>query len=122
MNGLLDYWIIGLMDEWRMAFAINPTMSVEYTKRRNLNRGYMKLEVWQRGMDLFGMAFRLAGSVADIKLKSQFTDAAQSVSANIAEGYGRRTLPRVWAEVAESSERGASERQSVERADSPLKK
>jgi len=26
---------------------------MEYTKRRNLNRGYMKLEVWRRGMDLF---------------------------------------------------------------------
>jgi hypothetical protein len=26
---------------------------MEYTKRRNLNRGYMKLDVWQRGMDLF---------------------------------------------------------------------
>ena len=66
---------------------------MEYTKRRNLNRGYMKLEVWQRGMDLFELAFRLAGQVSDFKLKSQFTDAAQSVSANIAEGYGRRTLP-----------------------------
>lgn len=66
---------------------------MEHTKRRNLNRGYMKLNVWQRGMDLFALAFRLAGAVADFKLKSQFTDAAQSVSANIAEGYGRRTLP-----------------------------
>jgi four helix bundle protein len=66
---------------------------MEYTKRRNLNRGYMKLDVWQRGMDLFELAFRLAGQVSDFKLKSQFTDAAQSVSANIAEGYGRRTLP-----------------------------
>jgi four helix bundle protein len=53
----------------------------------------MKLEVWQRGMDLFALAFRLAGTVADFKLKSQFTDAAQSVSANVVEGYGRRTLP-----------------------------
>ena len=26
---------------------------MEYTKRRNLNRGYMKLDVWHRGMDLF---------------------------------------------------------------------
>ena len=26
---------------------------MEYTKRRNLNRGYLKLEVWQRGMGLF---------------------------------------------------------------------
>ncbi len=66
---------------------------MEYTKRRNLNRGYMRLEVWQRGMDLFTLAYRLAAGVADFKLKSQFTDAAQSVSANIAEGYGRRSLP-----------------------------
>lgn len=66
---------------------------MQYTRRRNLNRGYMKLEVWQRGMDLFALAFRLAGTVADFKLKSQFTDAAQSVSANVVEGYGRRTLP-----------------------------
>ena len=66
---------------------------MEYTKRRNLNRGYMKLEAWQRGMDLFVMVFRLSDAVGDFKLKSQFRDAAQSVSANIAEGYGRRSLP-----------------------------
>ena len=66
---------------------------MEYTKRRNLNRGYMKLEAWQRGMDLFAMAFRLSTDVSDFKLKSQFRDAAQSVSANIVEGYGRRSLP-----------------------------
>ena len=53
----------------------------------------MKLEAWQRGMDLFLMAFRLSANVSDLKLKSQFRDAAQSVSANIAEGYGRRSLP-----------------------------
>src|SRR6266576_2271537 len=65
---------------------------MEYTKRRNLNRGYMKLEAWQRGMDLFVMAFRLSDGVPEFKLKSQFRDAAQSVSANIAEAYGRRSL------------------------------
>ena len=53
----------------------------------------MKLEAWQRGTDLFVMAFRLSANVSDLKLKSQFRDAAQSVSANIAEGYGRRSLP-----------------------------
>jgi four helix bundle protein len=66
---------------------------MEYTKRRNLNRGCMKLEAWQRGMDLFVMTFRLCTAVSDLKLKSQSREAAQSVSANIAEGYGRRSLP-----------------------------
>ncbi|HEY2084105.1 MAG TPA: four helix bundle protein [Verrucomicrobiae bacterium] len=53
----------------------------------------MKLEAWQRGIDLFIMAYRLSESISDFKLKSQFRDAAQSVSANIGEGYGRRSLP-----------------------------
>jgi four helix bundle protein len=66
---------------------------MEYTKRRNLNRGYMKPEAWQRGLDLFALAYRLSDNVGDFKLKSQFRDASQSVSANIAEGYGRRSLP-----------------------------
>lgn len=52
----------------------------------------MKLEAWQRAMDLFVLAFRLSNAVSDFKLKSQFRDAAQSVSSNIAEGYGRRSL------------------------------
>ena len=77
MNGSMDERIIGFM---------------EYTKRRNLNRGYMKLEVWQRGMDLFEMAFRFARHVSDFKFRSQFTDTVQSVGGNVSEGYGRRSL------------------------------
>ena len=86
----MDGWIGQLINRPRCGL-IDTCM--EYTKRRHLNRGYMKLEVWQRGMDLFELAFRLAGSALDFKLKSQCIDAAQSVSANVAEGYGRRTLP-----------------------------
>jgi len=53
----------------------------------------MKLEVWQKGMDLFALAFDLAQSTNDFKLRSQFADAAQSTPANVAEGYSRRSLP-----------------------------
>jgi four helix bundle protein len=64
------------------------------TKLRNKNRGYMNLIVWQRAMDLFELTWRLTHVEAqiDFKLRSQLVDAAQSVSANIAEDYGRRGL------------------------------
>ena len=68
-------------------------MKTEPTKRQNLNRRYMKLEAWQRGMDLFELVFQRTQGVSDFKLRSQVVDAAQSVSANIAEGYCRRSLP-----------------------------
>ena len=86
----MDCWIFGWMDGLDSSRTV---CSMEYTKRKNLNRGYMKLDAWQRGMDLFVMAFRLTTRVSDLKLRSQFRDAAQSVSSNIAEGYGRRSLP-----------------------------
>jgi len=64
------------------------------TELRNKNRGYMNLIVWQKAMDLFELAWKISSieAVIDFKLRSQFADAAQSVSANIAEGYGRRSI------------------------------
>jgi four helix bundle protein len=44
-------------------------------------------------MDLFVLVYDLAQQIPDFKLRSQFADAAQSISSNIAEGYGRRSLP-----------------------------
>jgi four helix bundle protein len=64
------------------------------TKLRNKNRGYMNLIVWQRAMDLFQCARQITHSEMpiDLRLRSQLVNAAQSVSANIAEGYGRRGI------------------------------
>src|SRR5438477_12873932 len=64
------------------------------TELRNKNRGYMNLIVWQRAMDLFQLVWKLSHEKAgiDFKLRSQLADAAQSISANVAEGYGRRSI------------------------------
>lgn len=64
------------------------------TELRNKNRGYMNLIVWQKAIQLFELGWKLANTqqTIDFKLRSQFADAAQSVSANISEGYGRRSI------------------------------
>ncbi|MBI4534914.1 MAG: four helix bundle protein [Ignavibacteriae bacterium] len=65
----------------------------EYTKRRNVNRGYMKLDVWQKGIELYKLVWHMVSDAKiDYKLRGQISDATQSVSANIAEGYSRRSI------------------------------
>lgn len=69
-------------------------MTPYQTELRNKNRGYMGLIVWQKALDLFTLVWRIAyvESRIDFKLRAQIVDSAQSVSANIAEGYGRRSV------------------------------
>jgi len=64
------------------------------TELRNKNRGYMKLIVWQKAIQLFELAWKIAFIEVkiDFKLRSQLADAVQSISANISEGYGRRSI------------------------------
>lgn len=64
------------------------------TERRNKNRGYMGLIVWQKALELFELIWKAAymESKVDFKLRAQVADAAQSVSSNISEGYGRRSV------------------------------
>jgi four helix bundle protein len=64
------------------------------TELRNKNRGYMKLIVWQKAIQLFELVWKIAFIEAkiDFRLRSQFADAAQSISANISEGYGWRSI------------------------------
>src|SRR5947209_12849125 len=64
------------------------------TELRNKNRGHMKLIVWQKAIQLFELAWKIAFIEVKIhfKLRSQLADAVQSISANISEGYGRRSI------------------------------
>jgi len=68
--------------------------ALEFTKRRNLNRGYMKLEVWNDAMELFALVEKILREISslDFRLRGQILDAAQSVSSNISEGYGRKSI------------------------------
>ena len=52
----------------------------------------MNLIVWQKGMELFELVWKIAYQEAKIDFKLRAQDAAQSVSSNIAEGYGRRSI------------------------------
>ena len=69
-------------------------MGCYQTERRNKNRGYMGLIVWQKALELFELVWTITyvESKIDFKLRAQLADAAQSVSANISEGYGRRSV------------------------------
>jgi four helix bundle protein len=68
-------------------------MDYDRTERRNKNRGYMKLIVWQEAMQLFELVWKTAfESKLYFQLRAQLADAAQSISANISEGYGRRSV------------------------------
>jgi len=69
-------------------------MNYYETELRNKNRGYMKLIVWQKAIELFDVVWNVAvkESKIDFKLRSQWIDATQSISANISEGYGRRSV------------------------------
>lgn len=64
------------------------------TELRNKNRGYMKLIVWQKAMTFFELIWQVSykENQIDFKLRAQLADAAQSVAANIAEGYGRPSI------------------------------
>ena len=75
----MEYWIIDFM--------------TEYTIYKNLNRGYMKLDVWQKAIELYKLVWKtIVDMKIDYKLRAQVADAAQSVSSNIAEGYSRRSI------------------------------
>jgi len=63
-------------------------------QRKNKNRGYQQLLVWQDAIELYGLALRAVRgwSFEFKKLASQSLASSDSVHRNIAEGYCRRTI------------------------------
>ena len=63
-------------------------------ERRNKNRGYQQLLVWQDAIELYGLTWTaVRGWPFELKkLASQSIASSDSVHRNIAEGYCRRTI------------------------------
>lgn len=60
---------------------------------KNINRGYMKLEAWQKAIELYKLVWDVVVEArVEFKLRSQIADAALSISSNISEGYSRRSV------------------------------
>ena len=62
--------------------------------RKNINRGFKKLRIWQDSISLYIMACKIF-STFPFELKkvaANGIDAAHSISRNISEGYCRRSL------------------------------
>jgi four helix bundle protein len=67
---------------------------VKYTRRRNINRGYRRLRVWQDCIDYYSATCRAFGALpyAIRRVGSQQIASVDSIHRNIAEGYCRRSL------------------------------
>jgi four helix bundle protein len=62
--------------------------------RKNINRGFKKLRVWQDAISLYVLAYKIFSNFPFElkKVASNSIDAAHSISRNISEGYCRRGL------------------------------
>ena len=63
-------------------------------ERKNINRGFKKIRVWQDAVSLYILACKIfANFPFEIKkVAANGVDAAHSISRNISEGYCRRSL------------------------------
>lgn len=62
--------------------------------RKNINRGYRKLHVWQDAVELYALVSKIFSKFPyDLKrISSNAIDASQSISRNISEGYCRKGI------------------------------
>ena len=90
-------WKTGMMEGWKTAGmndGVTKSGNSGTGERRNINRGFKKLEVWQDAVSLYVLAsstfscfpFELK------KVSANALDAAHSISRNISEGYCRKSI------------------------------
>jgi len=64
------------------------------TERKNVNRGFKRLNVWKNSVLLYILAYKIFVKFPFVlkKIAANSIDAAHSISRNISEGYCRRSL------------------------------
>jgi four helix bundle protein len=69
-------------------------MESQSKERRNINRGFKKLRVWQDAVSLYVLACKIFSTFPYElrKTTANAIDSAHSISRNIAEGYCRRSI------------------------------
>ena len=95
---------VGILEEWNIGVNQEKTKEkrevsrkepiVDTVERRNINRGFKKLRVWNDAVELYILACEILSKFPFVfqKVASNAIDAAHSISRNIAEGYCRRSL------------------------------
>lgn len=74
----MELWKVGMME----------------LKRKNINRGFTKLRVWEDAIELFQLVYKLTKNTPYelSKSRNNILDASHSISRNISEGYCRKNL------------------------------
>ena len=69
-------------------------ISLSEPKRKNINRGFRKLDIWKLSILYYRDIVRILSMKSEIpfKVRSQLYDSALSISSNVAEGYARRSI------------------------------
>jgi four helix bundle protein len=86
---MMEGWNDGMMECWNIGIKENRKL-----ERRNINRGFKQLRVWQDAIELYLLAMKMFVKFP-FEMKrtaSNAIDAAHSIGRNIAEGYCRRSL------------------------------
>ena len=63
-------------------------------RRKNINRGFTKLRVWEDSIELFKLVYKITQNFPYelSKSRNNILDASHSISRNISEGYCRKNL------------------------------
>jgi four helix bundle protein len=87
-NGILGLFVFHLVEKYY------DSWDEQAMDRKNINRGFKKLRVWQDAVSLYVLSCKIFTNFPFElkKVASNSIDAAHSISRNISEGYCRRSL------------------------------